>query len=184
MAVSSPWPTLPDIRSIRPAKLILKSTAARLDLEQIATNFDALGGPEVSAIAKAFWSGGDESTLLDYATHCMPLYSPVPPDPQDLDRCVLNFELLKGFYGQMAMDLRSSLSKVTVPTLVIAGSKDPLTPPARAEEIVAALGSKEALLEVFEQSGHYVHLTEPDRFFALIESFVEDSSSTVNAASH
>ena len=90
-----------------------------------------------------------------------------------MTRCVLNFDLLAdGFEGWKEMDLRAGLGPVRVPTLVLAGRLDPITPPLEAEEIVEALGGTDVTLELFDDSSHFIHLAEPDRFFSVVRSFI------------
>jgi proline iminopeptidase len=109
--------------------------------------------------------------MAGYMEHCLAAYSPRPVDPDEITRCILNLDLLKGFDGEMEMDQRPGLASVHVPTLVLAGALDPITPPAAAEEIVAALPPG-ATYTVFEKSGHFIHDTEPDAFFSTLEAFV------------
>jgi proline iminopeptidase len=62
------------------------------------------------------------------------------------------------------------LGEVTVPTLVCVGRYDPQTPWPDNAAIAAALPA--GRLEVFERSGHYPFLEEPDRFIAVVEAFL------------
>lgn len=84
------------------------------------------------------------------------------------------FATLHGFAGPRRgaaaekgpWDVRAKLAAVHAPTLVIVGAKDPLTPPARAAELVHAIpGAKLALLP---NSGHMGHVEEPAAFAAAI----------------
>ncbi len=68
------------------------------------------------------------------------------------------------------MDLRPQLSKIKVPTLVIVGRHDFITTVAMAEEIVKHLPS--ARLEIFEDSGHFALVEEPEKFNRVIREFV------------
>jgi proline iminopeptidase len=70
-----------------------------------------------------------------------------------------------------SMDLRPHLHKIKVPTLVIVGRHDFITNVAMAEEIVKHI--PDARLEIFENSGHYVMVEEPEKFYRLIKGFVE-----------
>jgi proline iminopeptidase len=153
-------------------KLILQSTAARLDVDVIAAAFESVGGAEAAAIARAFWTSPDNETIVAYLQRCIPLYHPGPLDPAVLSRCLLNVDLLMGFDGEKEMDQREALRRIEIPVLVLAGALDPITPVASAEEIVAALGRPDVELEVLGASGHFAHLSEPDRFFSLVQSFV------------
>lgn len=68
------------------------------------------------------------------------------------------------------LDLRPSLSKVKVPTLIIVGRHDFITNVAMAEEMAKNLPSSQ--LVVFEDSGHYPMVEERDKFYQVIRDFV------------
>ncbi len=80
---------------------------------------------------------------------------------------------LKAFNDKEApsMDLRPQLHKITVPTLVIVGRHDFITNVAMAEEMVKNI--PHAKLEVFEDSGHFALVEEPEKFYRVIKEFVE-----------
>jgi Predicted hydrolases or acyltransferases (alpha/beta hydrolase superfamily) len=80
---------------------------------------------------------------------------------------------LKTFNDKEAatMDLRPNLKKITVPTLIIVGRHDFITNVAMAEEMVKYIPN--ARLEIFENSGHFAHVEEPEKFYRLIKEFVE-----------
>ena len=68
-------------------------------------------------------------------------------------------------------DLRSEIGTITVPTLVIAGTHDPVTPPADAEQIRARInGARVALLE----TAHLANVELADDFTDLIVAFIEE----------
>jgi proline iminopeptidase len=69
------------------------------------------------------------------------------------------------------LDLRPQLKNIQVPTLVIVGRHDFITNVAMAEEMVKHI--PEARLEVFEDSGHFVLVEEPEKFYRVIKEFVE-----------
>ena len=69
------------------------------------------------------------------------------------------------------IDLRPQLKNITVPTLVIVGRHDFITNVAMAEEMVKHIPS--ARLEIFEASGHFVMVEEPEKFYRVIKEFVE-----------
>jgi proline iminopeptidase len=81
---------------------------------------------------------------------------------------------LKTFNDKEAatMDLRPQLKKITVPTLVIVGRHDFITNVAMAEEIVQRIPN--ARLEIFEDSGHFVLVEEPEKFYGVIKEFIEN----------
>ncbi|MGE5641393.1 MAG: alpha/beta fold hydrolase [Byssovorax cruenta] len=80
---------------------------------------------------------------------------------------------LKTFNDKEAvtMDLRPQLHKITVPTLVIVGRHDFITNVAMAEEMVKNI--PHAKLEIFEDSGHFVLIEAPEKFYRVIKEFVE-----------
>lgn len=81
---------------------------------------------------------------------------------------------LKTFNDKEAasMDLRSDLKKITVPTLVIVGRHDFITNVAMAEELIKYIPN--ARLEIFEDSGHFALVEEPEKFYRVISEFVEN----------
>ncbi|HVN16578.1 MAG TPA: alpha/beta hydrolase [Anaerolineales bacterium] len=79
---------------------------------------------------------------------------------------------LKTFNDQEApiMDLRPRLKGIRVPTLVIVGRHDFITNVVMAEEMVKHLPN--AQLEIFEESGHFALVEEPQKFYRAIKKFV------------
>jgi proline iminopeptidase len=154
-----------------PAGLILQSTAVRIDIERIVVAFESVGGRPAAIAAREFWTHPDDDSMARYVEHCIPLYSSDPLGDR-LSRSVLNLELLKGFEGQMEMDLRKGLGQVQVSVVVLAGRRDPIMPLSAAEEIVVALPGPNVSLEVFDRSSHFIHASEPERFRSVVEAFV------------
>ena len=72
----------------------------------------------------------------------------------------------------MTMDLRPYLSGIKVPTLVIVGRHDFITNVAMAEDMVEYI--PQARLEIFEESGHFALVEEPEKFYRVIKQFVFD----------
>jgi len=70
-----------------------------------------------------------------------------------------------------SMDLRLQLSRIIVPTLVIVGRHDFITNVSMAEEMVKHIPN--ARLEIFEESGHFALVEEPEKFYRVIKEFVE-----------
>lgn len=67
-----------------------------------------------------------------------------------------------------AMDFRAGLGSVTVPTTVVVGSRDRLTPPRLARGLAAAIPG--ARLVQVPRAGHMLPYEEPDRLAELILS--------------
>jgi proline iminopeptidase len=80
---------------------------------------------------------------------------------------------LKTFNDKEAatMDLRPNLKKIAVSTLVMVGRHDFITNVAMAEEMVKYIPN--ARLEIFEDSGHFALVEEPEKFYSVIKQFVE-----------
>jgi pimeloyl-ACP methyl ester carboxylesterase len=68
-------------------------------------------------------------------------------------------------------DARALLGRVQVPTLVVAGADDQVTPVALAEELAAGIAG--ARLEVLAAAGHQAPLEQSERFNRLLEEFAE-----------
>jgi pimeloyl-ACP methyl ester carboxylesterase len=67
------------------------------------------------------------------------------------------------------VDLRPRLGEISAPALVCVGRHDPQTPWPDNAAIAAALPA--GRLEVFERSGHYPFVEEPERFTAVVAAF-------------
>jgi pimeloyl-ACP methyl ester carboxylesterase len=68
------------------------------------------------------------------------------------------------------LDLRPRLGDISAPALICVGRHDPQTPWPDNAKIAAALPA--GRLEIFERSGHYPFLEEPDRFAAVMQAFL------------
>jgi proline iminopeptidase len=68
-------------------------------------------------------------------------------------------------------DLRLHLKKIKVPTLVIVGRHDFITNVEMAREMTGHIPN--AQLEIFEESGHYGFVEEPEKFYRVVKEFVE-----------
>ena len=66
-------------------------------------------------------------------------------------------------------DARDRLADISARSLVITGSHD-MTPPSKGEEIAAGIPG--ARYELFEESGHFAPLEEPEKFVAMVTSFL------------
>lgn len=64
----------------------------------------------------------------------------------------------------------SRLKEITVPTLVIAGAVDWITPPEQARRLCAELPNVQ--LMVFEESGHLPFIEEHDKFVTAVEGWM------------
>jgi pimeloyl-ACP methyl ester carboxylesterase len=77
------------------------------------------------------------------------------------------------------MDLLDALSRLTLPTLVLAGSNDRLTPPAHARRIAAALPGPADVVEL-PLTGHMAPLERP----AEVNYFIRDLAARAQGAAN
>jgi pimeloyl-ACP methyl ester carboxylesterase len=68
-------------------------------------------------------------------------------------------------------DARPGLAAIGVPTLVVVGRDDVLTPPAVARELAGRI--RGARLEEIDGAGHLSNLEQPERFNAAVRAFLD-----------
>lgn len=158
-----------------PSRLVLSSTAARLDLQATYRMMEQLGGPQARRIAEQFWVDPSPEVMAEYLAVCMPLYNPSGALGEEARaRAIVRPEVMFHFIRgeQRTMDLRPGLKHVQCPTLITAGALDPITPVACSEEILAALPPGLGELLVFNEAGHGVHRDLPDRAEVALRRFL------------
>ena len=64
------------------------------------------------------------------------------------------------------------LSRVVVPTLILVGNEDAITPPADSELMRREIGGSR--LEVIENAGHVSNLEQPEKFNSALTKFLRD----------
>ncbi len=75
------------------------------------------------------------------------------------------------FLACQAFEARDLLPRIAVPTLVVAGADDQVTPVALAEELTR--GIRGARLEVIARAGHQAPLEQAEEFNRLVAAFAE-----------
>ncbi len=159
------------------SRVVLSSTAARMDLPAIVAMFAKLGGAEAAEVARAFWTDPTPEHQIAYLRTCGPLYTQTPGNIFDTQRMVRNMAVLEHFVTgeQLTFDELPSLGAVTVPVLVLAGALDPVCPLKASEDIVAHLPPHLVTFECFEHCGHGVFRDDPERAFSVLRDFVEEA---------
>jgi len=71
-------------------------------------------------------------------------------------------------------DQRERARAIDVPTLVLCGTEDRITPPALSEELAALIPG--AKLELIERAGHLANAEQPALFNAAIDSFLSTTA--------
>ncbi|MCZ4314081.1 alpha/beta hydrolase [Comamonadaceae bacterium G21597-S1] len=161
-----------------PGKLVLASTAAQVDWPAVFDAFERIGGAEAREVARARWLTPTPERRAAYNAVCYPLYYTRPiAEPQALARAIahdpVNQHFATGEWGRM--DLRTALARVACPTLVMAGDRDPITPIAFSETIVAHLPPALTRFERFAGCGHGIVNDAPERHFELLREFIRQA---------
>jgi proline iminopeptidase len=137
------------------------------------------GTPEQWAIAQKLWDGTFQSNdeLKTYFQLMAPLYSyrPVAIDTDwgdDWGDRILSYKAINEAFGGFlrTYDIRSELSRITAPTLVLAGRHDWICAPEFSEEIARLI--PQADLRIFEKSGHMLRTDEPQKLLDAIAGFI------------
>lgn len=160
-----------------PAKLILASTAARIEYEAIYAAFERLGGGLAREVAAAYWTDPAPESRRRYFEVCLPLYRRRPPaDPLKARRGLANHDVALRFNGPTnehgRMDFRAALKAIRCPVLVMAGEEDPVTPIAFSETLAGCLPRSLVRFERFPGCGHGVQFDDPERAFAVMRAFI------------
>jgi len=77
----------------------------------------------------------------------------------------------ESFTTSVSNSVRDYAKNITVPTLLIAGAKDDITPIAKQKELVQLFAN--AQLEIIEQVGHLTHYETPDQVSFFVEAFIK-----------
>jgi pimeloyl-ACP methyl ester carboxylesterase len=98
------------------------------------------------------------------------------PEVPDEVRSIASAQVAAGIVGALQAlrdrpDARPGLAAIAVPTLVLVGRDDVLTPPAVAEALAG--GIRGARLVGIDGAGHLSNLEQPARFNAAVRSFLD-----------
>jgi pimeloyl-ACP methyl ester carboxylesterase len=91
---------------------------------------------------------------------------------QTLAGLVPNADALRRFNGDVwpSFDLRPALARIEAPTLIVAGERDFVAPPAAAQAVADAVAGSE--LVVVPGAGHFVFVEAPEAFRDAVLSFL------------
>jgi len=67
-------------------------------------------------------------------------------------------------------DSRAELARLALPTLVVCGEEDAITPPAESRALAAGIPG--AILELVAAAAHFPMLEQPERFNAILRDFI------------
>lgn len=166
----------------RVSHLILRDTSASRRFETMARANALARAAEFPDITEALldmlFEGRvpDDATMRSAYATIAPLYD-ADTDPKKAAERVASAVFRadthnQAFAGNLpGYDLTGRLHEIQVPTLVVVGRHDWITPVAASEEIVAGIPNAE--LVIFEHSGHSPQLEENERFIAVVRDFLE-----------
>lgn len=155
----------------REVSLLLRS----LTLPGAQQMFPAVCSPQLRAIARGAvsWLAGIGLRATPAAEEAWLAYASLA----DADAQRAFFRTLHAVIdpGGQAVGAADRLYLATrVPTLIVWGARDGLIPVSHAHAAHAAIpGSR---LEIFEDVGHFPHCEAPERFIAVLEGFIDDTS--------
>jgi len=160
--------------------LVLVVTAAHAGFNARAREIVAeRGTPEQIAVCEELWAGrlDTEAKLARYYELMGPMYSTTHDaaaaaktagrgirTPEALNRAFAPGGFLRSY------DLRPELSRITAPTLILAGRHDWICAPEFSEEIHRLIPGSD--LRIFERSSHSIRADEPQAMLDAIAGFL------------
>jgi pimeloyl-ACP methyl ester carboxylesterase len=156
------------------SKVILSSTAGKMDIPAVIEMFRMLGGEDAAQIAKAFWTSPTIDDYDEYIRVCGPLYTATPGNALGSNLAVRNPEVGEHFITgeQRSMNLLPGLKNAKCPALLLAGKLDPVCPPSVMEAVRDALPAELVTYEFFENCGHGVFRDDPERAIEVLRRFI------------
>ncbi len=164
-----------------PGKLILLSTAARIDFPTIFAAFNRIAGPEIGAMAEAYWTNPTAEGRARYIERCVPFYRHRRDRPQvAFARAILKTEVALHFNGPRnehgRFDFRRDLAKLRCPVLLMAGDQDPIVPIPLVEATAGSIPAHLLHFERLMECGHDIHGDAPERVFGAMRAFMADEA--------
>jgi pimeloyl-ACP methyl ester carboxylesterase len=170
-----------------PSKLILLSTAARMNLQYICDAMARFGGEEQRAVAERFLTDPTEENEIAYDEVCGPLHSVPPPDPDFMTRMVWRPEIGRQFMAteELTFDHREGAARVKCPVLVVTGARDPITPVESGAELAQSLPADLVEFVTIENVSHNLARNAPDahgEVVRLLRRFITGRSASSHRA--
>ncbi|WP_236693981.1 alpha/beta fold hydrolase [Sporosarcina globispora] len=156
--------------------LLLATSASCSFLERAKSFIEEKGDDAQKRMAEVLWEGAflSQKQLMEYYEVMAPLYSKnaakhTQQTPTLGNRC---YEALNEGFGNFlrTYDVTGQLPFIKVPTLVMAGRHDWITPVEESERIAELI--PDSVLKVFENSSHSVPTDEPAFFFKTVSDFI------------
>ena len=166
----------------RVSRMVLRGTAASNELQEYAFQnaLEAdLPGINREMLKNLFYGYmKDDDDLKNHFAMIYPLYSRkyTPEKAKKLfERKKFRHKTHNAFFRNAfpVFDIRSKLKDIKVPTLILAGRHDWITPLRFAREL--ADGIPGARLEIFEEAGHSINSDMPEKFKSVVREFFQQS---------
>jgi proline iminopeptidase len=158
----------------RLSHLILLDTAPAMNYhEEIHANMQRKGATEEMFTA---WSSpiSDDATFQHLLEVVAPLYYHTYNDDlacRQLGNTVYNAATLVRSMQMLAdWNVTPYLAKILIPTLILVGRDDFVTPPSQAMIMSDSIPNSEVI--IFERSGHHPYVEEPGAFFATVRTWL------------
>ncbi|MFC1849183.1 alpha/beta fold hydrolase [candidate division CSSED10-310 bacterium] len=160
--------------------MVLRGTAASYALQQAA--FDNalqkdIPGVDQSLLEDLFFGRmKDDEDLKNKFLKIYPLYS-LNYDPDKVKEFVARKKFVAATHNAFftrefpRYDIRDRLGEISTPTLIMAGRYDWITPLKFARELKAGIPNSH--LEIFENAGHSIHSDEPEKFYKVVNEYLE-----------
>lgn len=169
-----------------PGKLILLSTAAKIDFPTVFETFTRIGGAEIGAIARSYWTNPTAEGRSVYRERCVPFYRHRRDRPATQAQAIMRTEVALHFNGPKnehgRFDFHEGLANLKCPVLVMGGEHDPIVPISLAEATARALPPHLVRFERLTECGHDVHGDAPERVFPIIREFIANGVSRCEAS--
>lgn len=159
------------------AGLVLISTAAKVEFEEVYRAFERLGGADIAEIAREYWENPTDEGRALYRDRCVPFYQNNTAASSDwLSRVLWRNETALHFNGPHSehgkMDFRDALHRIACPVLLMVGEEDPITPPVFSDVIAENLQDGQLTYNRFSGCGHGVIADKPGEAMREIRGFI------------
>lgn len=162
------------------AKLILVATApSHHFLADAKINLRSQGSAEQIALGEQLWNGAftSDAQVADFFTKMHSLYS-TQPQVQNFssNNSSWSYEALNQGFKTFLREFNfiPELSKISCPTLILAGQEDWICPPQHAK--ILAQHIRRAQLKIFPNCGHTIAIDAQDRYMQAIQDFLQQSA--------
>ena len=161
-------------------KLILAATFAKFELDAFVKRFADIGGEQARVAAQDFWTQPTPENTEAWTVHGLPHYSRAPLDLEEMQRMQMSPEVMVHFIsGEVhEFDLLPLLADVRSPTLLLAGSEDPVSSVSDMKTIRDALTQTTTQYECIDNASHFLWRDAPDVFFGIVRKFVQKDGRT------